>query len=100
MQELFSRIASKSDNHVIDCSLQFLEIYNENCRDLLSVSSGNGSNLDLREDERGVTVVGLSMHSPRKVEDVMRLLYVQFPFLFAFLKLSVCPLSNNMFCDI
>ena len=78
MEELFSRIASKSD-YIIECSLQFLEIYNENCRDLISGSVGYGSsssNLDLREDEKGVTVVGLSTHAPRRVEDVMKLLYV------------------------
>ncbi len=52
----------------------YLEIYNENIRDLLVPSEGN-EYLDLREDPaKGTTVAGLSSHEVKSTEELMSLL--------------------------
>ena len=64
MEHLFASIRGLDDR--VELAVSFLEVYNETIRDLLSPQSG----LDLREDEHGVTVSGLSMHVPESIEQV------------------------------
>ena len=71
MQELFERIAERTDDKVTEVSLSYLEIYNETIRDLL-VPGGSKSGLMLREDaNQAVSVAGLSSHRPQNVQQVM-----------------------------
>ncbi|KAL8840893.1 MAG: hypothetical protein Q9170_001157 [Blastenia crenularia] len=71
MQELFERIADRTDDKVTDVSLSYLEIYNETIRDLL-VPGGSKQGLMLREDaNQAVSVAGLSSHHPQSVQEVM-----------------------------
>jgi kinesin family protein 18/19 len=71
MQELFERIEERSGEKQTELSLSFLEIYNETIRDLL-VPGGAKGGLSLREDtNKGVSVSGLSSHSPKSVQEVM-----------------------------
>lgn len=71
MQELFEKIAERSDEKQTEVSLSYLEIYNETIRDLL-VPGGSKQGLMLREDaHQAVSVAGLSSHHPRDVQEVM-----------------------------
>ncbi|KAL8770705.1 MAG: hypothetical protein Q9194_005092 [Teloschistes cf. exilis] len=71
MQELFERIADRTDDKVTEVSLSYLEIYNETIRDLL-VPGGSKQGLMLREDaNQAVSVAGLSSHHPQNVQEVM-----------------------------
>jgi kinesin family member 18/19 len=71
MQELFEKIADRSDEKVTELSLSYLEIYNETIRDLL-VPGGSKQGLILREDSnQAVTVAGLTSHHPKDVQEVM-----------------------------
>ena len=74
MQDLFERIAEKTEEKVIEVSLSYLEIYNETIRDLL-VPGGSKAGLMLREDaNQGVSVAGLSSHRPQNVQEVMAMI--------------------------
>ncbi|TVY29949.1 Kinesin-like protein [Lachnellula hyalina] len=71
MQELFEKIAERSDEKHTEVSLSYLEIYNETIRDLL-VPGGTKQGLMLREDaNQTVSVAGLSSHHPHDVQEVM-----------------------------
>lgn len=71
MQELFEKIAERSDEKHTEVSLSYLEIYNETIRDLL-VPGGSKQGLMLREDaNQAVSVAGLSSHHPKDVQSVM-----------------------------
>ncbi|SZF05913.1 unnamed protein product [Blumeria hordei] len=71
MQELFEKIAERSDEKHTEVSLSYLEIYNETIRDLL-VPGGSKQGLMLREDaNQAVSVAGLSSHHPQDVQQVM-----------------------------
>ena len=71
MQELFERIADRSEEKTTEVSLSYLEIYNETIRDLL-VPGGSKGGLMLREDaNQAVSVAGLSSHHPQSVQEVM-----------------------------
>ncbi|OTB01217.1 hypothetical protein M426DRAFT_323617 [Hypoxylon sp. CI-4A] len=71
MQELFEKIADRSDEKHTEISLSYLEIYNETIRDLL-VPGGSKQGLMLREDSnQAVTVAGLTSHHPKDVQEVM-----------------------------
>lgn len=71
MQELFEKIADRSDEKVTEVSLSYLEIYNETIRDLL-VPGGSKQGLMLREDaNQTVSVAGLTSHHPKNVQEVM-----------------------------
>jgi kinesin family protein 18/19 len=71
MQELFEKIAERSDEKQTEVSLSYLEIYNETIRDLL-VPGGSKQGLMLREDaNQAVSVAGLSSHHPQDVQQVM-----------------------------
>lgn len=74
MQDLFERIAEKTEEKIIEVSLSYLEIYNETIRDLL-VPGGSKAGLMLREDAtQGVSVAGLSSHRPQNVQEVMSMI--------------------------
>ncbi|KAK4227334.1 putative kinesin-like protein [Podospora fimiseda] len=71
MQELFEKIAERSDEKVTEVTLSYLEIYNETIRDLL-VPGGSKQGLMLREDSnQAVSVPGLTSHKPSNVQEVM-----------------------------
>lgn len=71
MQELFEKIADRSDDKSTEITLSYLEIYNETIRDLL-VPGGSKQGLMLREDSnQAVMVAGLTTHHPRDVQEVM-----------------------------
>ncbi|KAM5443488.1 tubulin-dependent ATPase kip3 [Microsporum ferrugineum] len=71
MQELFEKIAERSEEKVTELSLSYLEIYNETIRDLL-LPGGSKQGLMLREDaNQTVSVSGLSTHRPQNVQEVM-----------------------------
>jgi kinesin family protein 18/19 len=74
MQELFEKIADRSDEKQTEVSLSYLEIYNETIRDLL-VPGGSKQGLMLREDaNQAVSVAGLSSHHPKDVAEVMEMI--------------------------
>lgn len=71
MQELFEKIADRSEDKHTEVTLSYLEIYNETIRDLL-VPGGSRQGLMLREDSnQAVTVAGLTSHRPKDVQEVM-----------------------------
>ncbi|KAJ1829416.1 tubulin-dependent ATPase kip3 [Coemansia sp. RSA 2599] len=75
MQELFERLRAAEDEKTIDVTVSYLEVYNETLRDLLGPDPSHSPPLALREDaQQGVTVIGLSEHVPRNVEEVMELM--------------------------
>ncbi|KAJ2854226.1 tubulin-dependent ATPase kip3 [Coemansia erecta] len=75
MQELFERLRAAEDEKTIDVTVSYLEVYNETIRDLLNPDSTHSTCLTLREDaQQGVTVIGLSEHIPKSVEEVMELM--------------------------
>ncbi|KAJ3123214.1 Kinesin-like protein kif19 [Nowakowskiella sp. JEL0407] len=56
-------------NGVYDVSMSYLEIYNENIRDLLSSKPGY---LDLREDSKGgITVTGITRINARSADEIL-----------------------------
>jgi kinesin family protein 18/19 len=72
MQELFEKIAERSDEKHTEVSLSYLEIYNETIHDLLEPGGGGKQGLMLREDaNQTVSVAGLSSHHPKDVQEVM-----------------------------
>ncbi len=72
LRQLFREIDATADNFSYDLSMSYLEIYNENIRDLLIDSSDY---LDLREDpQRGPIVAGITEVKASNVAEVMSLL--------------------------
>jgi hypothetical protein len=73
--DVFDKISNDSDQTQFLVRVSYLEIYNENVRDLLSKNPKN--NLDLHEDpDRGVYVKDLSyfaVKKPSEVFDVMKI---------------------------
>jgi len=73
MAELFQRIEERRVDYVVDVSLSFLEIYNEEIRDLLAPSDAYRpkGGLAMREDDkRRITVAGLTEVIPKDAEEV------------------------------
>lgn len=68
MKDLFSRIADKSEEIDFSISVSYLEIYNENIRDLLAPENGA---LPLRESNGVATPAGLSTKEPTSAVDVV-----------------------------
>lgn len=64
LQDLFERVSRRRSEKQIDIKCSFLEVYNENIRDLITVPEGRGGGqeyLDLREDPiKGIVVAGIS----------------------------------------
>ncbi|XP_039290693.1 kinesin-like protein KIF19 [Nilaparvata lugens] len=72
LNDLFLTI--NNHGHKFTVTMSYLEIYNENIRDLLNPSSGF---LDLREDtgrSRNITVAGLTEVTAKSTQEVMQLL--------------------------
>ena len=73
MAELFLRIEERRDDYTVDVSLSFLEIYNEEIRDLLSPAGNTAprGGLAIREDSANrVTVMGLTELVPTSADEV------------------------------
>ena len=75
LNELFETM-EKATEAVYKVTMSYLEIYNENIRDLLNPSSGH---LELRDDSRGknITVAGLSEVATKNTEEVISGVYLQ-----------------------
>ncbi|SMR41391.1 unnamed protein product [Zymoseptoria tritici ST99CH_1E4] len=73
MQELFEKVEELKETKEVEVSLSYLEIYNENIRDLLNPDMATAKQgLMLREDSnQAVSVSGLSSHKPQNVQEVM-----------------------------
>ncbi|XP_049817903.1 kinesin-like protein KIF19 isoform X2 [Aethina tumida] len=71
LNDLFEAVKGKEDEYTV--TMSYMELYNEQIRDLLNPSSGY---LELREDQRGrnIQVAGLSEISTTSTEEVMQLL--------------------------
>jgi kinesin family protein 18/19 len=73
MAELFQRIEERRADYVVDVSLSFLEIYNEEIRDLLALPDmyRPKGGLAMREDDkRRMTVAGLNEVIPKDADEV------------------------------
>ncbi|KAJ3291002.1 Kinesin-like protein kif19, partial [Blyttiomyces sp. JEL0837] len=69
---LFEQISAQDDPDNFEVTLSYLEIYNENIRDLLS---GKADYLDLREDySRGVVVAGITTVSVKSADEILSML--------------------------
>ncbi|XP_068915073.1 kinesin-like protein KIF19 isoform X3 [Tenebrio molitor] len=71
LNDIFEEVKGKQDQYSV--SMSYLELYNEQIRDLLNPSSGY---LELREDSRGrnIQVAGLQEISTTSTNEVMQLL--------------------------
>ena len=73
LQDLFQKVSNNLKENQYNIRVSFLEIYNEQIRDLIDMSPDM---LELREDpEKGVQVAGLSEIEVESPEDVMELLF-------------------------
>ncbi|KDQ20755.1 hypothetical protein BOTBODRAFT_50820 [Botryobasidium botryosum FD-172 SS1] len=73
MAELFQRIEDRKDEYLCEVSLSFLEIYNEEIRDLLTESGSFGprGGLTMREDKSNrVIISNLTEHKPANADEV------------------------------
>lgn len=76
MAELFQRIEDKQEEMICEVSLSFLEIYNEEVRDLLTEVGALAprGGLAMREDQANrVTVAGLTEMHPTNADEVKRM---------------------------
>ncbi|XP_063995709.1 kinesin-like protein KIF19 isoform X1 [Diachasmimorpha longicaudata] len=74
LNDIFLASRQTPDNVDVQVTMSYLEIYNENIRDLLNPSTGY---LELRDESRGrnVQVAGLTEISTNSTEEVMKLLH-------------------------
>ncbi|XP_022056767.2 kinesin-like protein KIF18A isoform X2 [Acanthochromis polyacanthus] len=71
MKELFKRMDDAKDEKEFAVAFSYLEVYNEQIRDLLA----NVGPLAVREDSsKGVVVQGLSLHQPKSAEQILEAL--------------------------
>ncbi|XP_029410968.1 kinesin-like protein KIF18A isoform X2 [Nannospalax galili] len=71
MLDLYKSMDEIKEEKVCSTAVSYLEVYNEQIRDLL-VNSGP---LAVREDaQKGVVVQGLTLHQPRSSEEILQLL--------------------------
>uniref|UniRef100_A0A8D0DGG1 Kinesin-like protein n=1 Tax=Salvator merianae TaxID=96440 RepID=A0A8D0DGG1_SALMN len=71
MLELYKSIDRMKEEKHCAIAVSYLEVYNEQIRDLL-VSSGS---LAVREDpQKGVLVQGLTLHQPKSAEEILQML--------------------------
>ncbi|XP_056134784.1 kinesin-like protein KIF18A [Lampris incognitus] len=71
MIELFQRMEEVKEEKVFDVAFSYLEVYNEQIRDLLA----NTGPLAVREDSsKGVVVQGLTLHQPKSAEHILEAL--------------------------
>lgn len=71
MNELYFEIDRISKEYIVEIGLTYLEVYNEQIKDLFSNSNAH---LDIREDESRIVVAGLNEIIPRDLSHVMKLL--------------------------
>uniref|UniRef100_A0A1A9UWC7 Kinesin motor domain-containing protein n=1 Tax=Glossina austeni TaxID=7395 RepID=A0A1A9UWC7_GLOAU len=70
INRLFNKIKDQSNGYRCDLGVSYLEIYNEQVKNLLTKTGP----LKLREDAKGVTVSGLSLTPIYSVEELLELL--------------------------
>ncbi|KAM5138305.1 kinesin-like protein KIF18A [Mantella aurantiaca] len=71
MMDLYNRMESLKDEKICNIAISYLEVYNEQIRDLLS----NSGPLAVREDaQKGVVVQGLTLHQPKSAVEILQLL--------------------------
>ncbi|XP_050971594.1 kinesin-like protein KIF18A [Labeo rohita] len=71
MKELFTRMDLIKEDKVFNIAFSYLEVYNEQIRDLLT----NSGPLAVREDgSNGVVVQGLTLHQPKSAEHILEAL--------------------------
>ncbi|XP_047436689.1 kinesin-like protein KIF18A [Mugil cephalus] len=71
MKELFQRMEDAKEEKEFAVAFSYLEVYNEQIRDLLA----NVGPLAVREDSsKGVVVQGLSLHQPKSAEHILEAL--------------------------
>lgn len=71
MKELFKRMDDAKDEKEFAVAFSYLEVYNEQIRDLLA----NAGPLAVREDgSKGVVVQGLTLHKPKSAEHILEAL--------------------------
>ncbi|KAF4803677.1 Kinesin-like protein KIF18A [Turdus rufiventris] len=71
MMTLYKRMDQIKEDKTCDVAVSYLEVYNEQIRDLL-VKSGP---LAVREDgQQGVVVQGLTLHQPKSAEEILQML--------------------------
>ncbi|NWS68347.1 KI18A protein, partial [Crotophaga sulcirostris] len=71
MVALYSYMDQIKEDKICNVAVSYLEVYNEQIRDLL-VNSGP---LAVREDsEKGVVVQGLTLHQPKSAEEILQML--------------------------
>jgi kinesin family protein 18/19 len=77
MRELYKRIEDSKDDFEVNVRLSYLEIYNEQIRDLLSPTpTPPGSGLMLREDATNkISVMGITEHTPESPEGVLQMIH-------------------------
>ncbi|XP_064869205.1 kinesin-like protein KIF18A isoform X1 [Oncorhynchus nerka] len=71
MTELFNRMDQVKEEKIFDVAFSYLEVYNEQIRDLLA----NVGPLAVREDpSKGVVIQGLTLHQPKSAEHILEAL--------------------------
>lgn len=71
MKELFKRMEEAKEEKEFAVAFSYLEVYNEQIRDLLA----NSGSLAVREDAtKGVVVQGLTLHQPKSAEHILEAL--------------------------
>uniref|UniRef100_UPI0037E98CE0 kinesin-like protein KIF18A n=1 Tax=Semicossyphus pulcher TaxID=241346 RepID=UPI0037E98CE0 len=71
MKELFKRMDDAKEEKEFAVAVSYLEVYNEQIRDLLA----NAGPLAVREDSsKGVVVQGLTLHQPKSAEHILEAL--------------------------
>lgn len=71
MAELYKRIELIKDEKICNVALSYLEVYNEQIRDLL----GHSKPLAVCEDaQKGVVVQNLTLHQPKSAEEILQML--------------------------
>uniref|UniRef100_A0A3Q4MX03 Kinesin-like protein n=1 Tax=Neolamprologus brichardi TaxID=32507 RepID=A0A3Q4MX03_NEOBR len=71
MKELFKRMDDAKEEKEFAVAFSYLEVYNEQIRDLLA----NAGPLAVREDSsKGVVVQGLTLHKPKSAEQILEAL--------------------------
>ncbi|XP_069761279.1 kinesin-like protein KIF18A isoform X2 [Narcine bancroftii] len=71
MKELYNRIEQLKNEKSCDVAVSYLEVYNEEVRDLLT----NSRSLAVREDaQNGVVIQGLTLHKPTSLKQLLQML--------------------------
>jgi kinesin family protein 18/19 len=72
--DLFNMMEKNSHEKSYKVTITFLEVYNEQIRDLLADPTAKPIPLDVREDKiKGIVVSGLSEHNPTNPDEVLEL---------------------------